>query len=98
MNEIAITEIKPVGRDDSMQRIVQSKHKVRQYIFNTCEQNKTPLIASQCPCSPGSEAGGEDALVGNVSKLMVSPPGYSGATRKGHLVFDACFESGEYKP
>lgn len=46
--------------------------------------------------SPGSEAGGEDALVGNVNKLMVTPPGYPGAQRKGHLVFDACFESGEY--
>lgn len=79
-----------------MQRIVQRKRKVRQCIFHNCDQNKTHLIAS--PCSPGSEAGGEDALVGNVSKLMVSPPGYSGATRKGHLVFDACFESGEYKP
>ncbi|KAK5870243.1 hypothetical protein PBY51_024896 [Eleginops maclovinus] len=43
----------------------------------------------------GSEAGGEDALVGNVNKLMVSPPGYSGAPRKGHLLFDACFESGK---
>nr|XP_046156791.1 cytosolic carboxypeptidase 6 isoform X1 [Oncorhynchus gorbuscha] len=42
----------------------------------------------------GSEAGGEDALVGNVSKLMVTPPGYTGVPRKGHLVFDACFESG----
>lgn len=44
----------------------------------------------------GSEGGGEDALVGNVNKLMMSPPGCSGAPRKGHLVFDACFESGEY--
>ncbi|XP_077572657.1 cytosolic carboxypeptidase 6 [Stigmatopora nigra] len=42
----------------------------------------------------GMEAGGEDALVGNVNKLTVSPPGYSGSPRKGHLVFDACFESG----
>uniref|UniRef100_A0A3B4X1H1 AGBL carboxypeptidase 4 n=1 Tax=Seriola lalandi dorsalis TaxID=1841481 RepID=A0A3B4X1H1_SERLL len=42
----------------------------------------------------GSETGGEDALVGNVNKLTVSPPGHSGALRKGHLVFDACFESG----
>uniref|UniRef100_A0A674DD35 BEN domain containing 5 n=1 Tax=Salmo trutta TaxID=8032 RepID=A0A674DD35_SALTR len=42
----------------------------------------------------GSEAGGEDALVGNVNKLMVTPPGYIGVPRKGHLVFDACFESG----
>uniref|UniRef100_A0A8C7QLJ1 Cytosolic carboxypeptidase 6 n=1 Tax=Oncorhynchus mykiss TaxID=8022 RepID=A0A8C7QLJ1_ONCMY len=40
------------------------------------------------------EAGGEDALVGNVNKLMVTPPGYTGVPRKGHLVFDACFESG----
>ncbi|KAL6458994.1 hypothetical protein MHYP_G00324660, partial [Metynnis hypsauchen] len=42
----------------------------------------------------GSEAGGDDALVGNVSKLTVTPPGYTGAPRKGHLIFDACFESG----
>ncbi|XP_035997132.1 cytosolic carboxypeptidase 6 isoform X1 [Fundulus heteroclitus] len=42
----------------------------------------------------GSETGGEDALVGNVNKLTVSPPGYTGALRKGHLIFDACFESG----
>ncbi|XP_067085526.1 LOW QUALITY PROTEIN: cytosolic carboxypeptidase 6 [Osmerus mordax] len=42
----------------------------------------------------GSEAGGEDALVGNVNKLLVAPLGYTGAQRKGHLVFDACFESG----
>ncbi|KAK1164191.1 cytosolic carboxypeptidase 6-like [Acipenser oxyrinchus oxyrinchus] len=42
----------------------------------------------------GVEAGGEDSLVGNVSKLQVTPPGYTGLPRKGHLVFDACFESG----
>ncbi|XP_048861097.1 cytosolic carboxypeptidase 6 isoform X1 [Brienomyrus brachyistius] len=42
----------------------------------------------------GGEAGGEDALVGNVNKLLVVPQGYMGAKRKGHLIFDACFESG----
>lgn len=42
-----------------------------------------------------NEAGAEDALVGNVNKLTVTPPGYSGPPRKGHLIFDACFESGE---
>uniref|UniRef100_A0A8C6Q703 ATP/GTP binding protein-like 4 n=1 Tax=Nothobranchius furzeri TaxID=105023 RepID=A0A8C6Q703_NOTFU len=42
----------------------------------------------------GSETGEEDALVGNINKLMVTPPGYAGIPRKGHLVFDACFESG----
>uniref|UniRef100_A0A4W5PDW7 AGBL carboxypeptidase 4 n=1 Tax=Hucho hucho TaxID=62062 RepID=A0A4W5PDW7_9TELE len=35
-----------------------------------------------------------EALVGNVNKLMVTPPGYTGVSRKSHLVFDACFESG----
>lgn len=34
--------------------------------------------------------------MGNVNKLLMNPPGYSGAPRKGHLVFDACFESGEF--
>ncbi|KAK2898363.1 hypothetical protein Q8A67_009781 [Cirrhinus molitorella] len=41
-----------------------------------------------------NEAGGEDALVGNVNKLMVTPPGYTGPPKKGHIIFDACFESG----
>uniref|UniRef100_A0AAZ3PK88 AGBL carboxypeptidase 4 n=1 Tax=Oncorhynchus tshawytscha TaxID=74940 RepID=A0AAZ3PK88_ONCTS len=42
----------------------------------------------------GSEAGREEVLVGNVNKLMVTPTGYTGVSRKSHLVFDACFESG----
>ncbi|KTG47398.1 hypothetical protein cypCar_00010946 [Cyprinus carpio] len=45
-------------------------------------------------CSRDNEAGGEDALVGNVNKLMVTPPGYTGPPKKGHIIFDACFESG----
>lgn len=45
------------------------------------------------PLSLDNEAGGDNAM-GNVNKLMVSPPGYSGVPQKGHLVFDACFESG----
>ena len=36
----------------------------------------------------------EATIVGNVSKLAVTPPGYEGNIKKGHLVFDACFESG----
>lgn len=63
-------------------------------LHSTLEYNWT--LFCNCLCSSGSEAGTEDALVGNVSKLMVSPPGYTGVPRKGHLVFDACFESGEY--
>ncbi|KAJ8277772.1 hypothetical protein GJAV_G00079700 [Gymnothorax javanicus] len=45
----------------------------------------------------GSEVGGEDGLVGNINKLLVTPLGYMGVPRKGHLIFDACFESGEWK-
>ncbi|KAI3368784.1 hypothetical protein L3Q82_025770, partial [Scortum barcoo] len=64
------------------------------YFETKVEKGVTHLLRTFCTCSSGSETGGEDALVGNVNKLMVSPPGYTGAPRKGHLVFDACFESG----
>ncbi|XP_067846350.1 cytosolic carboxypeptidase 6 isoform X4 [Heptranchias perlo] len=42
----------------------------------------------------GSENGGEDTVVGNVNKFLVIPTGYCGHPKKGHLIFDACFESG----
>ena len=43
----------------------------------------------------GSESeAGEESVVGNVNKLVVSPPGFAGKPKKGHLIFDACFESG----
>lgn len=42
----------------------------------------------------GSSDVGDDAVVGNVNKLLVSPPGYTGKLKRGHLIFDACFESG----
>ncbi|TRY88655.1 hypothetical protein DNTS_025677 [Danionella cerebrum] len=40
-----------------------------------------------------NDVAGEDALVGNVNKLMVTPSGYTGPPKKGHVIFDACFES-----
>ena len=43
----------------------------------------------------GSESeAGEESVVGNVNKFPVSPPGFAGKPKKGHLIFDACFESG----
>ncbi|KAH9496584.1 Cytosolic carboxypeptidase 6 [Bulinus truncatus] len=36
----------------------------------------------------------DEPVVGNVNKFAVVPPNYSGKPRKGHLIFDACFESG----
>ncbi|KAE8610142.1 hypothetical protein XENTR_v10012028 [Xenopus tropicalis] len=37
---------------------------------------------------------GYEGISGNVSKLIVFPHGYYGQPKKGHLIFDACFESG----
>lgn len=45
----------------------------------------------------GSSDSGDDAVVGNVNKLLVYPPGYTGKPKKGHLIFDACFESGNMR-
>ncbi|ELU12457.1 hypothetical protein CAPTEDRAFT_108910, partial [Capitella teleta] len=36
----------------------------------------------------------EEPVVGNVNKFAVVPPSYTGRPKKGHLIFDACFESG----
>uniref|UniRef100_A0A803TQ19 Cytosolic carboxypeptidase N-terminal domain-containing protein n=1 Tax=Anolis carolinensis TaxID=28377 RepID=A0A803TQ19_ANOCA len=42
----------------------------------------------------GSDTGIDDVITGNLSKYAVVPPAYLGQPKKGHLVFDACFESG----
>uniref|UniRef100_A0A4W5PA53 AGBL carboxypeptidase 4 n=1 Tax=Hucho hucho TaxID=62062 RepID=A0A4W5PA53_9TELE len=59
-----------------------------------CEKMERKMEENVRDVDTGSEAGREEALVGNVNKLMVTPPGYTGVSRKSHLVFDACFESG----
>ncbi|XP_059740701.1 BEN domain-containing protein 5 isoform X5 [Bos javanicus] len=49
---------------------------------------------SQTAPEAGSDMGNDDAIGGNVSKYVVLPTGYCGQPKKGHLIFDACFESG----
>ncbi|XP_031234061.1 cytosolic carboxypeptidase 6 isoform X2 [Mastomys coucha] len=49
---------------------------------------------SQTAPEAGNDIGNEDAIGGNVNKFIVLPSGYSGQPKKGHLTFDACFESG----
>ncbi|XP_073936288.1 cytosolic carboxypeptidase 6 isoform X4 [Castor canadensis] len=49
---------------------------------------------SQTVPEAGNDIGNDDAIGGNVNKYMVFPNGYCGQPKKGHLVFDACFESG----
>jgi len=41
-----------------------------------------------------SESDSEEGQVRNISRLVLRPPGHSGKAKKGHLVFDAAFESG----
>lgn len=36
----------------------------------------------------------DDALVGNVNKVMITPPEHKGRPKHGHLIFNANFESG----
>ncbi len=38
----------------------------------------------------------DEPVVGNVNKFAVVPPGFSGKPKKGHPIFDACFESGKF--
>ncbi|XP_022283648.1 cytosolic carboxypeptidase 6 isoform X6 [Canis lupus familiaris] len=49
---------------------------------------------SQTAPEAGYDIGNDDAIGGNVSKYLVLPSGYCGQPKKGHLIFDACFESG----
>ncbi|XP_035108867.3 cytosolic carboxypeptidase 6 isoform X17 [Callithrix jacchus] len=49
---------------------------------------------SQTAPEAGNDMGNDDAIGGNVSKYIVLPTGYCGQPKKGHLIFDACFESG----
>ncbi|KAF2361755.1 hypothetical protein FHG87_007492, partial [Trinorchestia longiramus] len=35
-----------------------------------------------------------EGALGSVSKLVVRPPGHSGKAKRGHLCFDAAFETG----
>uniref|UniRef100_A0A8D0H3D0 Cytosolic carboxypeptidase N-terminal domain-containing protein n=1 Tax=Sphenodon punctatus TaxID=8508 RepID=A0A8D0H3D0_SPHPU len=44
--------------------------------------------------SKRSDIGNDDIITGNISKYAALPVGYYGQPKKGHLIFDACFESG----
>ncbi|XP_056388433.1 cytosolic carboxypeptidase 6-like isoform X4 [Hyla sarda] len=54
----------------------------------------TNMAESSGNTETGNGIGNEMAMSRNVSKLIVSPPGFNGHPNKGHLIFDACFESG----
>ncbi|KAM4022839.1 cytosolic carboxypeptidase 6-like isoform 3-T3 [Anomaloglossus baeobatrachus] len=54
----------------------------------------TNMAESSGSTETGNGIGNEAAMCRNVSKLIVSPPGFNGLPKRGHLIFDACFESG----
>ncbi|XP_069838026.1 cytosolic carboxypeptidase 6 [Dendropsophus ebraccatus] len=54
----------------------------------------TNMAESSGNTETGNGIGNETAMSRNVSKLVVSPPGFNGQPKRGHLIFDACFESG----
>lgn len=37
-----------------------------------------------------------EAGLGNVTRVIMRPVGHSGKAKKGHLCFDASFETGDY--
>ena len=41
-----------------------------------------------------SEESDEEGGMGNVNRVVLRPPGHSGKAKKGHLLFDASFETG----
>ncbi|GIX93176.1 hypothetical protein CEXT_82721 [Caerostris extrusa] len=49
-----------------------------------------------CITESSSSDGDNAGEVKNVARLVMRPPGHSGKAKKGHLVFDASFEGGEF--
>lgn len=43
-----------------------------------------------------SEDSENEGTLGNLCRAVMRPPGHSGKAKKGHLCFDASFESGMY--
>lgn len=47
-----------------------------------------------CLNSEESEDSDGEGGLGNVSRVIIRPPGHSGKAKRGHLCFDAAFETG----
>ncbi|XP_053248469.1 BEN domain-containing protein 5 isoform X4 [Podarcis raffonei] len=58
------------------------------------EGMKTNMAERSKTAETGSDIGIDEIITGNLNKCTAVPPGYFGQPKKGHLIFDACFESG----
>uniref|UniRef100_A0A8C5R148 Cytosolic carboxypeptidase N-terminal domain-containing protein n=1 Tax=Leptobrachium leishanense TaxID=445787 RepID=A0A8C5R148_9ANUR len=54
----------------------------------------TKMAESSGSARIGIEPDSEANILENINKRVVSPPGFCGQPKKGHLIFDAYFESG----
>ncbi|XP_032453124.1 cytosolic carboxypeptidase 6 isoform X1 [Nasonia vitripennis] len=57
-------------------------------------EGRDPLEHTSLYQRADSEDSDAEGGLGNVNKLVIRPPGHSGKAKKGHLCFDASFETG----
>ena len=55
------------------------------------------ILHSDCVPADSDDSDNEGGL-GNVERVVMRPPGHSGKAKKGHLCFDAIYETGIDKP
>jgi len=53
-----------------------------------------PSLSVRCWLFVESEDSDAEGGLGNVNKVIMRPPGHSGKAKKGHICFDATFETG----
>ena len=53
------------------------------------------LLHSDSVPADSDDSDNEGGL-GNVERVVMRPPGHSGKAKKGHLCFDAIYETGRY--
>ena len=60
--------------------------------FKRCYKNKNSLMKTFIESDSDFI---NEQLTGNIHKIAIVPPNYNGRPKKGHLIFDACFECGK---
>jgi cytosolic carboxypeptidase protein 6 len=63
------------------------------YVLKKCLSFLLKLHSAE-PLFADSEDSDAEGGLGNVNKMVMRPPGHSGKAKKGHICFDATFETG----
>ena len=64
-------------------------------VTETCVWTRVYLLHSDSVPADSDDSDNEGGL-GNVERVVMRPPGHSGKAKKGHLCFDAIYETGRY--